>query len=44
MRERREQIAADPAELDRILKRGAERAAAFAYPVMERLREAIGLR
>jgi tryptophanyl-tRNA synthetase len=44
MRDRREQIAADPAELDRILKRGAERATAIAYPVMERLREAIGLR
>ena len=44
MRERRAQIAADPAELDRILKQGAERANAIAYPVMERLREAIGLR
>ena len=43
MRERRTQIAADPAELDRILKKGAERAATIAYPVMERLRKAIGL-
>ncbi len=44
MRERRAQIAADPAELDRILKQGAERANAITYPVMERLRKAIGLR
>ena len=44
MRERRTQIATDPAELDRILKQGAEKAASIAYPVMERLRQAIGLR
>ena len=44
MRERRAQIAADPGELDRILKQGAERANDITYPVMERLREAIGLR
>jgi tryptophanyl-tRNA synthetase len=44
MRERRDEIASDPAELERIMKAGAERAASFAHPVMERLRKSIGLR
>jgi tryptophanyl-tRNA synthetase len=44
MRARRAGIAADPAEIDRILAKGAERAEAVAAPVMERLRRAIGLR
>jgi tryptophanyl-tRNA synthetase len=44
MRAERARIAADPAEVDRILARGAERATAIASPVMDRLRKAIGLR
>ncbi len=43
MREERKRFAADPAEVDRILRSGAERAAAISQPVMERLRRAIGL-
>lgn len=43
MRRERERFADDPGEVDRILKDGAERAAAIAHPVMERLRKAIGL-
>jgi tryptophanyl-tRNA synthetase len=44
MRKERGRFASDPAELDRILKQGAERANAIASPVMKRLRKAIGLR
>jgi len=44
MRAERARIAADPAEVDRILSEGAARAAAVAAPVMDRLRKAIGLR
>lgn len=44
MRKERERFASDPAELDSILKQGAERANAIAAPVMKRLRKAIGLR
>jgi len=44
MRKERERFASDPAELDRILENGAERANAIARPVMDRLRKAIGLR
>jgi tryptophanyl-tRNA synthetase len=44
MRERRALIASDRAELDLILNKGAERAAAIAHPVLENLRKAIGLR
>lgn len=44
MRQERSRIASDPAEVDRILQRGAEKAAAIALPVMDRLRKAIGLR
>lgn len=43
MRARRDQFASDPAEVDRILSKGAARASAIAAPVMERLRQAIGL-
>jgi tryptophanyl-tRNA synthetase len=42
-RERREQALADPAELERILEHGAERARAIAVPNMERAKEAMGL-
>jgi tryptophanyl-tRNA synthetase len=44
MREKRASIASDPAELDRIMKQGAERAASIAFPVMDGLRKSIGLR
>ena len=44
MRERREQFSSDPAEVDRILKQGGERASEIAALVMERLRKAVGLR
>jgi tryptophanyl-tRNA synthetase len=44
MRQRREQFASDPAEVDRILAKAGERASEIAAPVMERLRKAIGLR
>jgi tryptophanyl-tRNA synthetase len=44
MRENRKRIAADPAEVDRILQQGARQATALAQPVMERLRTVIGLR
>jgi tryptophanyl-tRNA synthetase len=43
MRAERKKIAADPAEVDRILREGAQRATAVSQPVMERLRAAIGL-
>jgi tryptophanyl-tRNA synthetase len=44
MRERRDQFASDPAEVDRILKQAGERASEIAAPVMDRLRKAVGLR
>jgi tryptophanyl-tRNA synthetase len=44
MRERRVDLAADPETVNRILTDGAERAAAVATPVMERIRSAVGLR
>ena len=44
MRAERERIAADPGEVDRILRDGAERASRVSEPVMDRLRQAIGLR
>ncbi len=44
MRAEREHIAADPGEVDRILRVGAERASRISEPVMDRLRQAIGLR
>ncbi|MFL6166742.1 MAG: tryptophan--tRNA ligase [Ornithinibacter sp.] len=42
-RERMAGLLADPAELDRILARGAERAAAIAEVTMSRVRDAVGL-
>jgi tryptophanyl-tRNA synthetase len=42
-RERREQVLADPGELERILEHGAERAREIAEPVMQHAREAMGL-
>jgi tryptophanyl-tRNA synthetase len=43
LRERYETLAADPAEVERILAHGAERAEAFAAGVMQRVRRAVGL-
>lgn len=43
-RERREELAADPGEIDRILRDAAVRARDIAAPVMERVRKAVGLR
>lgn len=43
IRRRHDELMADPAELRRILARGAERAAMVAGPVLERAREAIGI-
>lgn len=43
MREARKHFADDPAEVDRILREGAERASANTLPVMERIRRAVGL-
>ena len=42
-RERMAELLADPAELDRILARGAERAAVIAEATMARVRDAVGL-
>ncbi len=44
MRTRRAELAADPQYVDRVLSDGAERAAATAGPVMDRVRRAVGLR
>ena len=44
MRTRRAELAADPQYVDRVLAHGAERAAATAGPVMDRVRRAVGLR
>jgi tryptophanyl-tRNA synthetase len=43
VRERYDTLAADPAEVERILARGAERAETFATGVMQRVRRAAGL-
>ena len=43
IRQRFEELAADPAETERILRKGAERAGGVAAGTMERAREAIGL-
>lgn len=43
MRERREQILADPGYVDQVLKDGAERANALAGSVLQRVRAAVGL-
>ncbi len=44
MRERYEALVADPAQIEAILRRGAEKARAIATPFMARLRDAVGLR
>ena len=44
MREKYEHLVSHPAELEAILKRGAEKARARATPLMTQLREAVGLR
>jgi tryptophanyl-tRNA synthetase len=44
MRQRREEILKDPGYIDQILRKGAERANAIADRVMERVRQAVGLR
>jgi tryptophanyl-tRNA synthetase len=44
MRARREELARDPGEVDRVLKEGAQRAEAVAIITMQRIRQAIGLR
>jgi tryptophanyl-tRNA synthetase len=43
VQERYRELAADPAELDRLLARGAEKARAIATGVLDRVREATGL-
>ena len=42
-RKRRQELLADPGELERILQDGAERARAEATPLMDRVRKAVGL-
>lgn len=42
-RQRYAELMADPAEVERVLKAGAERARTYAAPVMKRVREAVGL-
>ena len=44
MRQRREEILAQPDHIDRVLAKGAERANAVADEVMKRVRSAVGLR
>jgi tryptophanyl-tRNA synthetase len=44
LRARRAELAADPGYLDRVLAEGAARASAVAGQVMERVRQAVGLR
>ena len=44
LRARREEILADPGYVDRVLRRGAERAREVAAGTMERVRRAVGLR
>ncbi len=43
-RARRQELLADPAELERILARGTEKARAMAAPIMDGVRRAVGLR
>jgi tryptophanyl-tRNA synthetase len=43
-RQKREELRKDPGEVERILKDGAERARAFAAPVMDAVRKAVGFR
>ena len=42
IQERYNDLSADPAELDRVLKAGSERANAVAEATLERTREALG--
>jgi tryptophanyl-tRNA synthetase len=42
-RARYQELAADPAEVERLLRAGAERARGYAAPVIERVRRAVGL-
>lgn len=42
-RKRYQELVNDPAEVERILKAGAERARGYAAPVIKRVREAVGL-
>ncbi|MBE7939883.1 MULTISPECIES: tryptophan--tRNA ligase [Ramlibacter] len=44
MRERYDALMANPAELEKVLRRGAEKARALATPTMAQLRAAVGLR
>jgi len=44
LRERYEALMADPAQIERTLRAGAEKARALSRPFMQRLREAVGLR
>ena len=44
LRERYEALMADPAQIERILRAGAEKARALSQPFMGRLRHAVGLR
>lgn len=44
MRQRREELLADPGQVDEILRRGADRASAIARETMDRVRTAVGLR
>ena len=43
IRARREELLKDPAEVERILKRGAEKARGYAAPLMDKVRQAVGL-
>jgi len=43
MRQRREELEGDPAAVDEVLRRGAERARGVATEVMDRVRRAVGL-
>ena len=44
MRERYQHLMAHPEEVERLLRRGAEKARSFATPLMRELRQAVGLR
>ena len=44
MRERREQLLADPGYLEQVMRDGADRARAVAIETMGRVRNAVGLR
>jgi tryptophanyl-tRNA synthetase len=44
MREKYDALVADPAQIERILQRGAEKATALSQPLMVELKDAVGLR